>query len=328
MSIDITAVVNQFGSYYEKNPDNMKRLSSALYKPSETEAFFAARPQDSTVYKAVHSKMSRVLQGFQKKYTPLGGVTFLPNETSLFKLKVDLTETPDDLESTYLGFLAEQADLDRANWLFIRWMLENHVIPRMKQDMEENEIFQGVYAAPADGVAAAAGTALNGIRFHIRSFATSGRLGDGKGPIALGDIPGDDVDFCTYVEEFVEKIPALIRRQVDYIFMSLELETKYIKGRKRKYGREFNFVTSQDTATIENFNNISVKGLASMSHANSSMIWTTLSANRVRPTKKAALQDTFKIESAKRTVDMYTDFWTVPFFDIPELVFSNDKDLA
>ena len=326
MAINIADVVSQFGAYYIKNDTNMQRLRAMLYQPVETAKYFQERPGDDTVYRAVLSTLNRIVQPFQKAFTAIGTTTFKPNSFPLFKLKVDMTETPDDLEASYLGFLAAAQDLDRKNWPFIRWMVEVHVMGKIQEDLENNEYFAGVYAAPTSGTAGAAGTAMNGLRKVIRDYNTASRLNLGNGPIVTGAAAASAADFVTQVEEFVEDIPSLFRSRIDHIFMSKELQTKYRQGKRAKYNT--NYLQSTDLLTLEDHSHISVVGLSSMSAASTGMYFATLKENRIRATKKAALANSMKIESAKRAVDLMTDWWEALNFEVPEFVFVNDQDLS
>lgn len=324
MAIDVAAVKTQFGSYYIGNQANMKRLRSMLYQAAETAKYFQDRPGDDTIYRGVMSTLNRIVQPFQKAFTPIGTIVFEPNEFPLYKLKVDMSETPDDLEATYLGFLAAQPELDRAQWVFVRWLIEVHVMAKIQADLELNEYYKGVFTAPTAGTAGSAGTAMNGIRKVIRGYNTAGRLNLKNGPIVLGAVPAGKVAFCDYVETYADAIPSLFRDKIDYIFMSKELATRYKRGKREKYN--INYAQTADLMTVEDYPNIKVVGLESMN--GSSLIWTTIPENRVRPTKKASLANTMKIESAKRVVDLLTDWWEALNFEVPEFVFINDQDLV
>jgi hypothetical protein len=324
MAIDASAVVAQFGAHYKPGSDNQKNLRNMIYRVIETAQYFQSRPTTDTIWRGNLASLNRVVQPFQKAYTPISTIKFEPNEFPLYKLKIDLEETPDDLEATYLGFLADLPEADRAKWPFVRWWLENHVMPKKDEDLELYEYFAGVYAAPAAGVAGAAGTAMNGIRKIIRGYNTAGRLNLKNGPIVTGAPNADPATFCSQVEAFVESIPSLFRKKIDFIFMSPDLALRYKKGKRAKYN--VNYAQASDLETIENFPHIRVVGLES--HSGSNLFWTTLADNRIRPQKKAALKDTMKLESAKRVVSAYTDWWEVLNFEVPEFVFTNDQDLV
>ena len=324
MSINVTDVVTQFGAFYKPGSDNQKNLRNMIYKAVETAQYFQNRPTDDTIWRGTKASLDRVVQPFQKAFTPISTLTFKPNQFDLFKLKVDVEEAPDDIESTYLGFLADLPEADRAKWPFVRYWLEQHIMPKKDEDLETAEYFKGVYATPTAGVAGAAGTSMNGLRKVIRSYNTAGRTNLGNGAILTGSPAAADVDFCTQVEEMAEAIPSLFRSRIDHFFMSKELELKYKRGKRTKYN--INYLQTPELYTIEDFPNISVKGLES--HTSSDLIWASIPANRIRPQKKALLANTMKVESAKRIVSAFTDWWEALNFEVPEFVFHNDQDLA
>jgi hypothetical protein len=323
MAIDISKVVAQFGSYYIANPNNMQRLRSMLYQPSVTAGYFQERPSDDTIYRAALSTLNRIVQPFQKAFTPLGITAFDPNQFSLFKLKVDMSETPDDLEATYLGFLAAQPELDRSNWLFIRWLVEVHIKAKIQDDLEVNEYFSGAYAAPTAGTAGAVSTSMDGLKHVIAGYNTAGKTNLGKGAISTGALSTDNKTFVDQVESMVDQIPALFRSRLDYLFMSPENVIKYKRGKRAKYGTYYQI---EDLITLEDYSNITVIGLPSMTGSN--LLFTTLADNRIRATKKAALANTMKIESRQRVVDILTDWWEALNFEVPQFVFHNDQGLV
>src|SRR5207237_4740652 len=141
-------------------------IQKKFYQPSETAAHFSVLPTKDTIYRVSFASLSRVLQSFQKAFTPIGTTTFKPNTIDLYNLKVDAQEYPDDIVDTWLGFL-EGDGIDRAAWPFVRWFIEEHLIPKKDEDYELNEAYLGVYAAPTPGTAGAAGTSMKGIKKQI-----------------------------------------------------------------------------------------------------------------------------------------------------------------
>jgi hypothetical protein len=323
MAIVVTAVVAQFGAYYKPGSDNAKTLRSVLYNGIETAQYFQERPTEDTIWRGNLASMGRVIQPFQKTYTPIADITFTPNSFSLFKLKIDQSVQPDDIEPTYLGFLADKDTADRKQWPLIRYIIEEHLKLKRDEDLEQNEYFDGEFVAPVDGVAGAAGTAMDGIRKVIAGYNTAGRTNLGNGAIAMGAIAADEKDFCTQVEEFVEAIPKAFRKKIKYVFMNDELYLRYKKGKEAKYN--MNNTLDANLETIKLFPNITVVGL--LSHGESELIWTSIPVNMIRPVKKQKAGQEFEVEGAKRTVDIYTDWWEALNFEVPEFIFHNEHDL-
>lgn len=329
MSIVITDLVSQFGAYYINQGQNLDRLKKKLYQMAETAGYFANRPTDDTIWRSTYNQLDSVLQPFQKAWTPKGTFTSEPNQFNLFKIKIDKEETPDDIESSWIGFLDAMDELDRSKWPFIRYLLEEHIMPRKEEDHELELAFLGVYAAPTPGTAGATATSMDGIRKVIRGYNTAGRTGLGDGAIATGAIAADDADFVQQVEDWCDEVPYLFRNKLDYIFMSDANATKYKRGKRKKYGKDVQFIngTASNLDTVEDYPSIKIARLQSM--GTSDMIWASPAINRIRPLKKASLMNTFLVQQfSPRVVSIYTDYWEAMNFEVPEFLFHNDLDLV
>jgi hypothetical protein len=79
------------------------------------------------------------------------------------------------------------------------------------------------------------------------------------------------------------------------------------------------------TSPIE-FTKHQVVGLDSM--GDSMKIWATPKENRKRLAKKAVNTKQVRIESAKRQVSIYTDFYKGVGFPVLDAVFTNEQDLT
>lgn len=321
--INVAAVTAQFGAYYKPGSDNEKNLREMIYNKSRIATLFQDRPTTDTIWRGTMAELNRIVQPFQKAWTPIGELKFTPNEVAMFKLKIDLELYPDDIEATYLGFLGSLPELDRKNWPLVRYLIEKHAMSRKDKDML-SEYFLGVYAAPGVGVAGAANTAMNGLRKVIRDYNTAGKTNLGNGPIASGAAAADDADFCVQVEEWVEALPDEFKPELDVVIMSDKNARKYMRGKRKKYN--INYAQVTDLMTIEDQSNIRVVGDVAMN--GSDLFFTTIPDNRIRPIKKAELGSTMQVESAKRAVQVYTDWWEALNFEVPQFIFHNDQDLA
>jgi len=315
MAITITDVVSEYGDYYLNHGQNQANLMQKLHRPSTTANFFRTIPTMDTVLRMGTSEMNRVLQPFQKNFTPIGTLTFKPNPILLFNLKVDKQEWPDDIVNSWLGFL-EGEGINRAEWPLVRWMLEAHIIPQAIEDFELNEAFAGVYAAPTPLTAGAAGTAMDGIK---QLFADNSSK---VNTIASGAVPTDPVDFVDYVDNlFFALIDKEERKRIDYVFMNEDLHLRYRQGKRTAYN--INYAQEADLDRLIDFPNAKVAGLPSM--GTDDVIWATRAENRVRALKKAEFAN-FKVgEYAERLVSVFADFWTGFGFPRYESVYKTDQ---
>jgi hypothetical protein len=316
--INSADVVTEWKAIYRQQGQSVKDIMVKLRQKSVTEAYFPRRNTDQTIMEKVSAEFARVLQRFQKAYTPIGGVTFEPLKIALYKLKIDLAEYPDELEETWLGFLADN-DLDRKTWPFVKWYIMNALIQQEK-DMEELEIYKGVPGVITPGTATAAGASLLGIKKQINDFNTAGTL-DLK---VLGAVPTDAVEFVEYIEAFVKMIPRLLRNELDYLFLEEDGVDLFRDGMREKYNTQYNQVGEKDITKLRN-DNIQLAGLPSM--AGSKKIWTTPVWNRQSGLKKSGNPETFRVENVDRQVKAYTDYYKGFGFWIPQYLVSNDVEL-
>jgi hypothetical protein len=318
MAIDVSAVKSEFGAYYLNNGQNANNLVKKIYQPSETAKYFKEMRTENDLYRVSEALRARVLQPFQKAFTPVGNVVFTPHEIKLFGLKIDDSFFPDDLEGSWLAFVAGMEEPDRAKWPFVRWLLEEHLAPRAESDYELNEIYAGAYTAPTAGTAGNAGTAMNGIKFLINEAIDDSLIT----PITTGSLATDAEDFCTEVEGFFKSINPLYRPKIDFVFMNQENALLYLEGKRIKYNTNYN---QENLNTIANFPNARVVGLPSM--GSSDKIWCTIPENRVRLVKSTNRMRNLKVESLKREVFVMGDWKEGVGFLMPSLVFTNDVEL-
>ena len=318
MALAIADVVALFGAYYLNNNQNLASLYQLLRRATQTESMFTPVNTDDTIWRAAKTLFSRVVQPFQKRFTPLAGVTFVPVAIQQFKMKVDAQEYPDELEATWLGFLDGEG-IDRKAWPFVRWYCEVYLIPQIKQDIEQLEIYQGVYVAPTDGQPGAAGTSMDGIKVTINRHITAGRIT----PITTGALAVDPLDFVNQIEGWVDGIDKAYWSIPMMLGLSETLERRFLRGQERKYGKN---TGGGALGNVVNNTNITLKGL--VSHQNTEKFWCTPVANAIMLRKRAQNQTAIQVENVDRLLKFFTDFSMGIGFIIPEIVFTNDRDLV
>ena len=317
--ITATDVVTEWGAIFRPQGQGVKDILLKLMQRSVTAAYFPTRVTDATVMEKVTAEFARELQRFQKDFTPIGGVTFKPVKIPLYKLKIDLKETPDDLEETWLGFLADSG-LDRTKWPFIKWYLTNALIQADK-DLETTEIYNGVPGTITAGTATAAGTSIKGIKKQINEANTAGKLLK----ITMGVVPTDPLEYVEYIEEMIKQVPRILRNELDYVFVQEDGHDLFRDGMRLKYNANYESVAENKITKLRN-DNIQLVGLPSM--AGSDKVWTTPSWNRQGGFKKPGNQQVFEVEKVDRTVKAYTDYYKGYGFWIPEYLVSNDVELV
>lgn len=311
----VADIITEYGAYYRKNPENMRRIFSMLLGKTTTSEVLTPIVTEDTLYQAAKTFMTRVLQPFQKTYTPIDPLTVKPAKIQLYEMKVDIQETPHDYEAMWLGFLTGE-DIDVKKWPFVRWFIEKYILPQLKQDYERNEVYKGVHALPTPGTPGAAGTAMNGIGKVIADAITAGEMV----PIVTGAPSATNTTWVDQVEAFADAINTNYWGVPMNLCMSQALERRFHRGYKAKYGKDTDY---RDSKGQVEFTNLTIVGLPSMNGRN--RIWCTPPENAVRLIKKPKNMEGMQVENVDRTLKMYTDFWSGVGFLVNEAVFVNDQ---
>jgi len=313
--MDLTDILTEYGAYYEKAGQNKKRVLRLLLQAAVTEAQMTPMKTDDTVFKLANATIDDIVQPFQKGWTPKEATAFTANELRLFPLKVDEEIYPDDIEASWLGFLASN-DLDRSKWPLVRFIIEEFYIPKIQDNIELKEIFHGEYAEPTPGTAGATGTSMNGLGKMIRDGLEAGTINN----IDLGSLTAENI--FDKVEEFADNISEVYQGVKMNVFMSQTWYKRYMRDKRAQgfydYGSDKSITSGID------FTPQSVVGLPSM-HG-SDVIWASPKSNIISLSKKSQNKTKFKIETLKRQVFFMTDFWKGVGFGINGAVWAHDPD--
>ena len=308
MSINKADIVTEYGAYYIAGGQNEQRLRRLLLFGRETTKIATEIKTDDTVYRLAKSTISSLVQAFQKSFTPKGDVTFTPNPIELFKMKVDMEVYPDDIEDNWLGFLASNS-LTRKDWPLVRYILESHVYGKIAEDMELNEYYKGVYAAPTSGTAGVSGTAMNGLKVTLES--------DGINRLTMSALATSTI--YDQIEAAFEQIAEVYQNTEMVVCLSPAWARAFLKDK-----RTLGYYTIDGANKIDNrldFAPAGVFGLPSMIGTND--IWITPKSNFLHLTKKGENSAKVNIEESKRCVNIMTDWYEGLGFGIKELVWTN-----
>lgn len=319
MAIVITDLLSEFGNYYRPGSQALKDLHVKFFAKLGTSAVLERRITDGTRLEGGNVTQGAVVQGWQQDFTPMGDTTFVATVIELFKLKVDISMNPDQIEQSWLGFLADKG-LNRKDWPIVRYIVEMLVLPQILEDYELNGIYKGVKAAVVPGTAQAISAAMNGIKKVINTHIAASETT----PFTLGAVPADDLDVCEYVEEFVDNIPVIVRPYIKHLNMSVELRNAYRRGKRQKYNMAYSQV--DDLLNVMDNENIQVMG--HLSHTGSTKLWATPWGNGVEGIKKPGNEGVVKIEENRRMVDIMTDFYRGIGFWQPQHIYTNDVELS
>jgi len=312
MAITKTSIVTEYGSYYIDAGQNKKRLLSLLVQARELEKYVTPIKSNDTHYRLGNVAFQSLVQPFQKTFTQKGGVEFTPNEIRVFNIKVDDEFYPDELKATWLGFLAAH-QVSRKEWPLVKWLFEVYYKQQIDRDMELNEYYNGVHAAPAEGVAGADGTSMNGLKKLLQNGVDTGTIN------SVDIEPLNTATIFDQVELFTDKISEVYQGVEMNIFMSRHWYKKYMQD-KRAQGF-YQKYSDKDIDDGIDFTPQHVKPLACMTGTGD--IWCTPKQNLLHITPETLTKNNFRVEEAKRCVAVMADWWEGLGFGINQAVWTN-----
>ena len=311
--MDIQSLVAEFGAYYEKSGQNKNRVLKMISQGAVTPKIATPMRTDETIFKLGKGVIKSIVQPFQKSWTPKHAMEVTPNEIRLYEMKVDEDIYPDEIEATWLGFLAGD-DVDRKNWPLIKWMIEQYYIPQIDEDMENEVYFKGVYKAPTNGQAGEVKDSMNGLDIQLDSV-----LENGGNFIDIGELHKDTI--FDQIEAFVDGISQIYQNTKMDVCLAPEWARHYLRDKRAQgfYQRH----SDKDVNLAIDFTPQSVTPLPSM--AGTDRIFATPKANLIHLRKKSLNKGKFGLESSKRNVAFYCDWWEGIGFGINEAVWTNKK---
>lgn len=315
--VNIDQIIADFGDYYIDQGQNMDNIHNMPMEEFETMSAFNVTPTNNTLVRESLTEYDDVLQQFQEEFTPLGGVTFKPREIRLYQVKIDQRISPGKLQQSWLAFLGtNKATVEE--WPLIRYLVQEYLIGKMKENLEMAAIYNGVFEEPEEGQPGAPAKVMDGINKQFQDFIDAGDLG----PVFTGAIPTDPVDFVTYCESLIKGIPEKYRYKPQEMNMNRTLRDRYKEGVNKKYNGYYQ--QQQNKFSMLNFENITVTGRPSMMGKN--RIWISPKVNNPMFVKGFENSQVFDMQKDTRHLKMWTDWWMGIGFITPELIFMNDQN--
>ncbi len=312
MSITTTSIVQEYGAYYIDAGQNKKRILTMLSQGREITDFATPIKTDDTIFRLANATFRTLVQPFQKTFTQKGGVEIVPNEIRQYRFKIDDEFMPDELYATWLGFLTQKS-VDRKDWPFVKWLIEVYYARQIDQDMELNEYYKGVYAAPVAGTAGADGTGMNGLKKQLQAGVDALKINS----VNLGAL--DTTTIFDQVESFTDSIAEVYQGIKMNVFMSRYWYKKYMQD-KRAQGF-YQRTSDKDIDGKIDFTPLDVKPLACM--VGTDDIFCTPVENFIHISPATLTKNQFKLEEAKRSVAVMADWSEGLGFGINEAVWTN-----
>ena len=319
VNIDITELQTEFGAHYlgPNNQANRARLFSRLYIMSETDKLFTRITTTATVYQAAQVLFDRIMQSFTCSWTPLNNTLQVkPISIPLSHLKFDIDLCPYDIQESWVGFLAGE-NLRPEEFPLIAYIIEEHILPTWEEEWELYAVYKGVKDVTV--LPNNSSQVVDGIRKQVNDGVAAGTII----PVALGALPADDKLLVRYFETFSDSLDVRYRNMSDTIMVADEVALRFMRGMDELYN--MNYAKENNLYKVSK-TNLSVQGLSSMTGSDKLIL--TPKQNRILLEKDARNIQNIRVETAKRQVSIFSDYWKGVGFNRHDIIFTNDVDLV
>ena len=311
--MNVSEIITAFGAYYLNSGQNMNNILRMLTQGAVTPSFMTPIKTEETIYRMSSVTVGSLVQSFQKDWTPSDPGILVPNEIRKRHMKIDIDIFPDDIEDTWLGFLASN-NLSKKDWPLIRYMIEKVYIPKIHEDLEMKAYYTGKYKAPTAKTANKPEDVMDGLKSCIQKGV------DADKSHVLTDIGAlSKTTVFDQVEAAIDQISDVYQGTEMLVCMAPVFARAYLRD-KRSQG--FYDITSAKQIDLGiDFSPSRVCPLPSMGSCTDLFI--TPKANLLHITDKTMNKETFKIEESKRTVSLLTDWQEGVGIALDELVWTN-----
>lgn len=332
--MDLAALKAAFGNYYRAEGQNAKDFSTSFYQPLVTESFFNFRPTVNTQERKVKSIIGQILRRWQKAITATDSLEMIPRSIDLQKLSYEYRETPDEIEDSYAGFMALLDTNDKRKWPVVRYIVEELMLKKGREEYELNEVYKGVASAITPGTANPAGENFDGLEKLMNDLIGASEMSPITAPATWETEP---VGFVEEVRDWVKNVKAsgnearlLVENgQIDYVFMAPDRVDLIGEGVFEKYSKQWNAanidIMKEPIMVRLPFSNLTAVGLPSM--IGKDRIFMTPAANRASFIKKPKSESGPHIQEDGREVVIFSDFWKAIGFWHPEYVYTTQHEV-
>lgn len=231
-TIETTELKAEFGTVMPPQT-KLEVLSKRIYNGFKDAKYFR-RIQSNTNYKAAAMEISEVSQQFTPVWTPKGNAKVTPVEIAYRRHKINVRLVAADILSSWLQYLYEQGKKP-ADMPFLKYIIENHVLPKVTDDITLSMVGKGKFVDHNDGTAkdGDAGTAakdsMDGIETILVEEFKSGKSKMNFYKKAVDYTTLDAQGILDYVNGFVDAISPLFSSAFN-VHCSPEFLTAYLRA--------------------------------------------------------------------------------------------------
>ena len=216
-------------------------LDTRIYGGYNDAKHFRQIESNGKDYKAISALISEVVQQFTPVWTPKGTAKFHPLTIPYRRHKINVPINPTEVIGTWLVDLYKQG-LSPDQQPLVLYILNNHVMPRVSEDITFSMLGKGKYVEATDVQDGAEGTAaaesMDGLETILVEAKKSGktRINFFKNARNILEIE-DDKEFVEYIHNYAESISPVFKTSIFEIKCSDKVLQRYRNADFTLYGK-------------------------------------------------------------------------------------------
>ena len=321
-SIDIADLNHEFSMVMPPKV-KLEILTKRIYN-GFPDAQYMTRIQSNTDFIASAAIMSEVSQQFTPKWIPKGAAKFTPIRIPYRRHKINVLIQPAEVIKSWLLFLYEQGKTI-AEQPISRYIVENHILPKVLDDITLSMIAKGKYVDHSSGVkdgdtGSAAKDSMDGYETILVEGKTKPDCKINYYKAAADFKSMSDAQILAYVDGFVDSISGLFAKGT-VVYCSEQFLTRYKRA---------DFAVNGKYTGLENdggirFTNFHLVPLVSM--YNSPILFATPKENFVELVDYSKAENCIvKVEEQNYDVKIFGEYSLSTGFKIAEAVYAAVPD--
>ena len=261
-TLDTSDLRTEFGAVMPANT-RIEILAKRIYNGFDDAKYFR-KITSNTNYKATSALMTEVSQQFTPAWTPKGSAKFTPIEIVYRRHKINVKLKATDILESWLQYLYEQGKTP-AEMPIVKYIIENHVLPKVTDDITLAMVAKGSFVDHNDGSVAdgdagfAAKDSMDGIETILVNGKSDSSCKMNFFKNALDYTTLTAAELLAYVDSFVDAISPLFSR-IFNVYCSPEFLTAYRRADFEVNGKYTN-AESDGKIRFTSFNLVALKSM-------------------------------------------------------------------
>lgn len=310
----LTEVQSELGAFYRKHTQDVMKMWYDTQDDLSTHMKVISKVKGRAP--VLNSMIHNVIQGFTTTWTGADKTIFKAREAQNYRLKVNYSIVPDEIEHSWLAFMNDETKPLKER-MIANYIINEDLKPRV-QDNLGYLMVKGVYNAGALGTF---GNAMNGLEKILDDLLAATDRPCYKVPLTALT----DSNIVEQITAFERALPQSAKPKIKKIFMSKNNVERYLLDYEATYGAS---TLISLTNGVQNANGemivrsrLGKRQLIGLSHLADDMVFATVDGNLLKIIDSYDKPEMTDVQISDYTLKLFFQCWMGVDVEIPEMMF-------